>query len=177
MGIIREASGMRYLTYMALCLCTLFFVYGCGASRQIAKSDAVAICEAETATTSETTNGQTEQEQAVSEQERDEEAVSVTTVYDTSRPADPATGMPPVKERITQRRRTSTKTRLQASAGSRQTQVRTERRETTEKSQAATVMETTTRRGVNGAQCILFAIGLLVAAGTVGGWLWRRFER
>lgn len=166
---------MRRLTYMALCLCGLFC--GCCATRQNVKSDAVEIREAETATTSGTEDDRTEQLQTVSGQECDEEVITVTTVYDTSQPANPATGTYPVREQISQRRRISTRIRQQTSAESRQTQVRTEQQETTEKSQTATVAKMTTRRGMNGTQCILHTIGLLAAAGITGWLLWQRFKR
>lgn len=80
---------------------------GCGASRQAARSAETLVRDTAAAGTSEMTADRTVQEQTATGQEFDEEVITVTTLYDTSQPADPATGTPPVKARTAQTRRTA----------------------------------------------------------------------
>ena len=150
---------------------------GCSASRQVLKSEATEIRKEEAAVTAETTTDLAELTQTAAEQVRGEEVITMTTVYDTSQPADSKTGTPPVKVHTTQVRRTAAKARQETSAESRQEQVRTERQTIIEQTQTKTGVETKIRRGMNGMQRILCAIGLLAAAGIAGWFLRFQFKR
>lgn len=149
---------------------------GCCASRQTAKS--VETISRDTATTESTatTTNRTEQTQTAAEQERDEEVITVTTIYDTSKPVDPATGTPPVKAHTTQLRRNTTKARQEVKIESQETEIQTADKETTEHAERDAAVETTSRRGMNGTQRLLCTIGLFTFAGIAGWLLWRRFK-
>lgn len=148
----------------------------CGASRQTAKS--VETVSRDTATTESTaaTTDRTEQTQTATEQERDEEVITVTTIYDTSQPVDPATGTPPVKVHTMQMRCNTTKTRQEAKIESRETEMQIADKETIEHAKRNAAVETTNRRSMNGIQRLLCTFGLLVIVGIAGWLLWRWFR-
>ncbi|MCM1302249.1 MAG: hypothetical protein NC250_01255 [Alistipes senegalensis] len=147
---------------------------GCGASRQATKTSETLFRDTTTAGTTATTTDRTGQGQTAAEQERDEEAITVTTVYDTSQPVDPTTGTPPVKVYTEQIRRSSTKARQEAKIEIEEAEARITHQTTDEHSEQATIVEATSRRGMNAVQRILCTIGLLAIAG-IAGWLLRRW--
>ena len=150
---------------------------GCCASQQTAKSAETVSRNTATTESTETTTDRTEQTQTVVKQERDEEVITVTTEYDTSLPADPATGTPPVKVRTTQVRRTATKARQEEKTESVETETQVSSQETVGHSESEAIVETTSRHGMNGVQRVLCTIGLLAIIGIAGWLLWRWFRR
>lgn len=149
---------------------------GCSASRQATKSSETLFRDATTVEAAEATTDRMEQEQTAAEQERDEEVITVTTVYDTSRPTDPMTGAPPVRVYTEQIRRTSTKARQEARIERAETETQKTSQETVEHSEQTTIVEATRRQGMNAVQRILCSIGLLAVAG-FAGWSLRRWFR
>lgn len=147
---------------------------GCCASRQTVKSAETSSRDTGTTESTETTTDWTEQTQTAAEQERDEEIITVTTIYDTSQSVDPATGTPPVKAHTTQLRRNTTKARQEAKIESQGTEMQTASKETAEHTERDAAVEKISRRGMNGAQRFLCTIGLLAVAG-IAGWLLRRW--
>lgn len=150
---------------------------GCSASRQATKASETLSRDTMTNKTTDTTIDRTEQEQTVAEQERNEEVITVITVYDTSQPTDPATGTPPVKVCTEQIRRTLTSARQEAKIESTSTEMQTTCQTTDEHSEQTTIVDATSRRGMNAAQRILCTIGVLTIAGIVGGLLWQWCRR
>lgn len=150
---------------------------GCAASRLTVKSAETAFRDTATTESTETTTDRTEQTQTSAEQERDEEVITVTTIYDTSQPVDPATGTPPVKAHTTQLRRNTTKARQEAKIEGQETEMQIADKETIEHAERNAAVETTSRRGMNGTQRLLCTIGLLTVTGIAGWLLWRRFKR
>ena len=104
---------------------TISLLAGCSASKQAMKSSETLFRDTMTTETTDTTTDRTEQELTATEQERDEEVITATTVYDTSQPIDPTTGTPPVKVYTEQIRRTSTKARQEAKIESTSTEMQT----------------------------------------------------
>lgn len=149
---------------------------GCCASRQTAKSAETGSRDTVTAESTETATDRTEQTQTAAEQERDEEVITVTTIYDTSLPTDPATRTPPVKVHTTQLRRNTTKARQESKIESRESEAQTASKEKAEHAERDTLVETTDRRGMNPAQRFLCTIGLLAFAGLAGWFLWQWFK-
>lgn len=164
---------MRKIIFLTISL----LLVGCCASRQTAKSAETASRDTATAENMKTTTDRTEQARTIVDQECDEEVITVTTVYDTSRPADPTTGTPPVKAHTTQLRRTTAKARQEANVEREETGTQTIGKETTEHAERDIFVETTGRRGMNPAQRFLYTIGLLSLAGLAGWLLWRWFKR
>ncbi|WP_304721281.1 hypothetical protein [uncultured Alistipes sp.] len=150
---------------------------GCGASRQVMKTAETGVCDMTSTEMAETTTDRTKLEQTSAEQERNEEVIIVTTEYDTSQPADPATGTPPVKVRTMQVRRTATKARQEEKTESAETETQVSSQETVGHSESEAIVETTSRRGMSGVQRILCTIGLLAIIGIAGWLLWRWFRR
>lgn len=150
---------------------------GCCASRQTAKSAETVFRDAATTESTETTADRAEQTQTVAEKERDKEVITVTTIYDTSRPTNPETGTPPVKVYTEQIRRTTAKARQEAKIESQETEMQTASKETAEHAERDAAVETTSRRGMNGTQRLLCTIGLFAVVGIAGWLLWRRFKR
>lgn len=177
MGLVRKISGMKRMKYLAFCLGCLILAFSCSASRQTVKSTEAVSRNTVTAENTETTIDRTVQERTTDEQERDEEVITVITVYDTSQPVDTVTWTPPVKARTMQLRRTATKARQEAKIESEETGMQIANRETNEHSERDAVVETTSRRGMNTAQRILCSVGLFVVAGIAGWLLWRWFRR
>ena len=147
---------------------------GCGASRQAARSAETLVRDTAAAGTSEMTADRTVQEQTATGQEFDEEVITVTTLYDTSQPADPATGTPPVKARTAQTRRTAVRTRQETAAAGAETRTQRTSQATAERSELNAAAETTVRRGMNGMQRLLCTGGLLAAAAAAVWLLLRR---
>lgn len=150
---------------------------GCCASRQSTKSVETVSCDTAVTESTATTTDRAEQTQTAAEQERDEEVITVTTIYDTSQPVDPTTGTPPVKVHATQLRRTTAKARQEAKIESLETEMQIADKETIEHAERNAAVETTSRRGMNGTQRLLCTIGLLTVTGIAGWLLWRRFKR
>lgn len=165
------------MKYLAFCLGFLILAFGCNASRQTVKSTETVSRNTVTAENTKTTIDRTVQEQTIAEQERDEEVITVTTVYDTSQPVDTAKGTPPVKVLTMQLRRTATKARQEAKTENEETGTQIASRETDEHEERNAVVETTSRRGMNAAQRVLCTVGLLAVAGIAGWLLWRWFKR
>ena len=143
---------------------------GCGASRQAMKTAETTICDTTSTEIVETTTDRTKLERTSAEQERNEEIITVTTEYDTSLPADPATGTPPVKVRTAQVRRTAAQVRQQTGTESRESAVRTLRRETAGHAERNAAIATAESRGPGPVQRVLCAAGVL-ALGGAAGWL------
>lgn len=169
MGAVRKIPGMRSrMVRAALCLGSLLPIMGCSPSRQLLKAQRAESREAERAAAARTEASLAVRVRSADELERDEQVVTVTTLYDTSRPADPTTGRPPVREHTTQVRRTAAKVRQETSAENRQQQLRTERQAAAEKIRTTAAAAEERRRGPSGMQRLLCAIGLLAAGGIAG---------
>lgn len=145
---------------------------GCCASRQTVKSAETVSRDTAATESTATTTDRTEQTQTAAEQERDEEIITVTTIYDTSQPVDPATGTPPIKAHTTQLRRNTTKARQETKIESLETAIQTASKETAEHTERDAAVKTISRRGMNGTQRLLCTIGLLAVAGIAGWFLW-----
>ena len=150
---------------------------GCGVSRQAAKSARTLVRDTTSVGTTITADDRTGRTQHAACREQDEEVMTETLVFDTSLPADPATGLPPLRQRTTQTRRTATRTRQQTAAESAETRTRSVSREKAGHMELKSAAETASRRGMTAAQRTLCTLGLLSAAAVAAWLLLRRWLR
>lgn len=160
-------------TVKILMLLAVLASAGCGTSRRAVKTQTRSVREQTTGVRIRTAAETSAQTAAATELRQDEEVVTEVVEFDTTLPADPATGTPPVRRKITRTRRAAAEARQSAASESRTVEVEAADSVAGERSAAATATEERSRRGMHAGQYLLCAVGLLALLGA-GAWLRRR---
>ncbi|WP_418450182.1 hypothetical protein [Alistipes sp.] len=150
---------------------------GCGASRRTMKSQTEATRETADAIHTEADTKITERTATQTDLSKDEEVVTEVVEFDTSRPANPATGTPPVKRTIRQTRRAAIKTQEVATTDTEAAAETTTDIAAAAKEQTTAKAEEHTRRGLNGLQQLLCYTGTAVLVGLLLRLVVRRLRR
>lgn len=166
----------RYF-FTVLCLGVALLLSGCGASRHVLKSNTQAGVEAVETVHGSTGEKATEAVTVKTDIARGEEVVTEVTEYDTALPVDPATGAPPAKKKTIQTKRAATQVQQVVTADRNTSADTFENRESSVKSDTATITEDTSRRGLNWVQGALCLAGIIAILTLIIWALAKRFKR
>lgn len=162
---------MRYILLLVLTLS------GCGASIRAVKTQTEDIHVQAAEVHTETSATASAASHAATELRKDEEIITEVLEFDTTQPADPATGTPPLRRRTVQTRRAATQARQVATTSCREVAVETTAATAIEKSETKAATDERSRRGMNWMQRIACTLGVISLLALFASVALRRFKR